>query len=189
MRLKIGIFASSGAVIVNFFSGVVNFLTGNDSGKLIASENGIDFVEVNTSVFGTSNVNDVFYGSDLSIPNNSNAFFAGSDDGKLGYSTNGLTWTTRNTGLTTNVGSIAVAGPLSAGVVWVTRTSNFGGTNIQAIAYGNGQWVAGGNTGQIRTSINPSTPPTLNNIITSTTKAVALANSGRIFSYDTTSTG
>ena len=45
MRLKIGIFASSGAAAVgNFFSGVVNFLTGNDSGELIASQDGLEFL-------------------------------------------------------------------------------------------------------------------------------------------------
>ena len=42
--LKIGIFASSKAVVVevveNVFTGIVNFLTGNDSGKLNVSEDG-----------------------------------------------------------------------------------------------------------------------------------------------------
>jgi hypothetical protein len=37
------------------------------------------------------------------------------------------------------------------GVFWTTQTSNFGTTNIFSVAYGNSLWVAGGNTGQIRT--------------------------------------
>ena len=35
--------------------------------------------------------------------------------------------------------------------VWTTRTSNFGTTNINTVAYGNNIWVAGGDVGQLRT--------------------------------------
>jgi hypothetical protein len=35
---------------------------------------------------------------------------------------------------------------------WVTRTSNFGGRNIDSIAFGNNLWVAGGLGGTLRTS-------------------------------------
>lgn len=38
---------------------------------------------------------------------------------------------------------------------WTTQTSNFGATNILSVAYGNNLWVAGGNTGQLRTE-NPA---------------------------------
>jgi len=42
-------------------------------------------------------------------------------------------------------------------ITWNTATSNFGGTTINSIAYGNGLWVAGGSSGQMRTSTNGST--------------------------------
>ena len=37
---------------------------------------------------------------------------------------------------------------------WNTQTSNFGATNINAVAYANGVWVAGGAAGALRTSTN-----------------------------------
>jgi hypothetical protein len=40
---------------------------------------------------------------------------------------------------------------------WTTRTSNFGNTHIDSVAYGNNLWVAGGNYGQLRTSTNATT--------------------------------
>ena len=49
----------------------------------------------------------------------------------------------------------AVAG--TGAVTWTTRTSNFGDTAIQSVAYGNNLWVAGGNMGQLRTSTDAVT--------------------------------
>jgi hypothetical protein len=40
---------------------------------------------------------------------------------------------------------------------WTTQTSNFGTTRINSVAYGNSLWVAGGNSGQIRTSTDGTT--------------------------------
>jgi len=37
-------------------------------------------------------------------------------------------------------------------VTWNTQTSNFGSSAINAVAYGNGVWVAGGAGGALRTS-------------------------------------
>ena len=45
----------------------------------------------------------------------------------------------------------------NAATVWTTRTSNVGNTVIQSVAYGNSLWVAGGNTGQMRTSTDAVT--------------------------------
>jgi hypothetical protein len=36
-------------------------------------------------------------------------------------------------------------------VTWNTQTSNFGSSNINSVAYGNGVWVAGGAGGALRT--------------------------------------
>jgi hypothetical protein len=145
MRLKIGIFASSGAAA--FFEGIVNWLTGNDSGKLFASEDGQSFKEIKTPVFGTSNVNDVFYGVDLSVPtitpDNINT---------------GISWTTSTT---TNATALVAYGnnlwvAVSSGAnnaatstngsTWTTQASNLN-TFMRVLGYGNGQWIAGGNYG------------------------------------------
>jgi hypothetical protein len=48
------------------------------------------------------------------------------------------------------------------GAIWVTQTSSFGNTNIRSIAHGNNLWVAGGNTGQLRTSTDAITWTTQN---------------------------
>lgn len=40
---------------------------------------------------------------------------------------------------------------------WTTRTSNFGTTQIFSVAYGNSLWVAGGKSGQLRTSTDAVT--------------------------------
>jgi hypothetical protein len=42
-------------------------------------------------------------------------------------------------------------------VTWTTKTSNFGNTTVQSIAYGNALWVAAGYGGQIRTSTDATT--------------------------------
>ena len=42
-------------------------------------------------------------------------------------------------------------------VTWTTRTSNFGSTDINSVAYGNNLWVAGGATGQLRSSTDAIT--------------------------------
>lgn len=42
-------------------------------------------------------------------------------------------------------------------ITWVTRTSNFGITNINSVAFGNNLWVAVGSAGQIRTSTDAIT--------------------------------
>jgi hypothetical protein len=49
----------------------------------------------------------------------------------------------------------AVAG--TGATTWTTRTSNFGATNINSVAYGNNLWVAGGFLGQLRTSTDGTT--------------------------------
>lgn len=161
MKLKVGMFAVSGAAA--FFEGIVNWLTGNDAGNLFASEDGQKFREVNTDIFGTSNVNDVFYGPDLSSPGNE-TFLAAGNNGKLAKSSDGLTWSTINTGDINNLTTIGYGGAPFApgGTVWTTVTSNFGTKRVNSLAYGNGLWVAagaswGGDPGFIRISTNGST--------------------------------
>jgi photosystem II stability/assembly factor-like uncharacterized protein len=96
MRLKRGIFASSGAA---FFQGIVNWLIGSNAGKLWASEDGQGFGLVQTNVFGSSNINDVAYLN--------SEFWAIGNSAILANSTDGLTWTTRALGGTNNYQNIA----------------------------------------------------------------------------------
>ena len=91
---------------LNPFTGIVNWLIGADSGKLFASQDGTTFAQIDTPVFGTSSVNDVFYGPDLSSLGN-NTFLAAGDSGKLAKSSDGLSWTSINIGGTNNYQNIA----------------------------------------------------------------------------------
>jgi hypothetical protein len=43
------------------------------------------------------------------------------------------------------------------GITWVTQTSNFGTSRIFSIKYANNLWVAGGYSGQLRTSTDTIT--------------------------------
>ena len=155
MRLKVGTFASSGAG--QFFAGIVNWLIGADGGKLFVSEDGLKFAEV-ISPFGSSNVNDVIYSDDLSSPGNQ-VFLAAGNDGKLAKSSDGLSWSTINTGDTTNINVVSYGGEsfLPVGIIWTTVNSNFNTTDVLSIAYGNGLWVAGGASGQMRISTDGAT--------------------------------
>jgi hypothetical protein len=60
---------------------------------------------------------------------------------------------------------------------WTTQTSNFGTTSVFSVAYGNSLWVAGGGTGQIRTSPDATTWTTqTSNFGTSNITSVAYGN-------------
>ena len=48
------------------------------------------------------------------------------------------------------------------GSTWTTVNSNFGNTVITSISYGNGLWVIGGRSGQMRTSTDATTWTTVN---------------------------
>jgi hypothetical protein len=60
---------------------------------------------------------------------------------------------------------------------WTTLNSNFGNTLIVSIAYGNGLWVAGGQSGQLRTSTDAITwTSRTSNFGSSTINSVAYGN-------------
>ena len=62
-------------------------------------------------------------------------------------------------------------------VTWTTRTSNFGSTDINSVAYGNNLWVAAGYTGQLRTSTDGTTWTTqTSNFGNTTINSVAYGN-------------
>ena len=65
--------------------------------------------------------------------------------------------------------------------VWTTQTSNFGTTNITSVAYGNNLWVAGGNTGQIRTSTDGVTWTTRTSNFAATAGFMQIAYGNGVF--------
>lgn len=86
------------------------------------------------------------------------------------YSTNGTTWTAGLTGanqlnaLATNAGTTVAVGnsgdmqtSTDGGVSWTSRTSSFGSTTIRSVAYFNGLWFAGGDSGTMATSTDAIT--------------------------------
>jgi len=81
---------------------------------------------VEDSAFGTTNIRAIAYGN--------NRFVVGGENGKIAYSKDGVTWT-------------AVAD----NVIWEYPTNGEGDktANINAITYGGGKWVAGGNNGKM----------------------------------------
>ena len=81
------------------------------------------------------------------------------------YSTNGTTWTASLTGsqqlnaVATNAGTTVAVGnsadmqtSTDGGVTWTSQTSSFGSTTIRSVAYFNGIWFAGGDSGTLATS-------------------------------------
>jgi hypothetical protein len=65
-------------------------------------------------------------------------------------------------------------------ITWTTVNSNFGATRIDSIAYGNSLWVAGGYSGQVRTSTNGLTWTTVTSTFTNdyfgTVESIAYGN-------------
>ena len=161
MRLKLGIFASSGAAA--FFEGIVNWLIGANNGELWASQNGTKFQQIETTPFGSSNVNDVFYGTDVEVTSDT------ANTGILWDSVNSSFGNQTVTDIANNNNNLWVAvgysGQLRTSTdarTWVTQNSNFGNTSIISVAYGNNLWVAGGWDGQLRTSTDAITWVTRN---------------------------
>jgi hypothetical protein len=81
------------------------------------------------------------------------------------YSTNGTSWTASLTGATqlnaiaVNAGTAVAVGnsgdmqtSTDGGVTWTAKTSSFGSTTIRSVAYFNGIWFAGGDSGTLATS-------------------------------------
>lgn len=61
-------------------------------------------------------------------------------------------------------------------LAWRTQTSNFGATAITAIAFGNGLWVAGGNSGELRTSTDAVTWVTQTSNFTGQIQSIVYGN-------------
>jgi hypothetical protein len=123
---------------------------------------GLAWTAVGTSTFGTSFINAIAYGN--------GTFVAGGSGGKMAYSTDGITWTAVGTSTfgTSTIRAIAYGGGRfvavsgdsdyndgyvysgkaaysTDGITWTAvGTSTFGTTAINGIAYGDGRFVAVG---------------------------------------------
>ena len=78
----------------------------------------------------------------------------------------------------TEYGELSLTATAAGVTIWTTRTSNFGNTSVQSVAYGNALWVAGGVSGQLRTSTDAITWTTrTSNFGTTRINSVAYGNS------------
>jgi hypothetical protein len=116
-----------------------------------------------TSSFGTTAMNEV-------ASNARDLYVAVGDSGKLATSSDGITWTQRTSSFgTDSIFSLAygldgywVAGGENGkvaystdGITWTQKTTGITG-NVYALAYGNGLWVSGNDSGAIYTATNPT---------------------------------
>lgn len=121
------------------------FFIGSNSGhiKVINSDNSI-----NTSYTGSNAINSFYYSSSLF------SHFATGNSGTLLTSTDQTAWTSITTGSSSNLMGFATGSSLFNYTInpFTERTSNFGVSNVNAIAYGNSYWVAVGAGGTLRTA-------------------------------------
>jgi len=143
-----------------------NFVAGSSYGQIAISSNGTSWTAATNSSFGTSRINAIAYGS--------GKFVAVGDDSKIATSTNGTSWTQvthsifnfsdpsdatfRSIVYANNKFIVAGNSSVSTSTDGTTWTSNkYIGFKINAIAYGNGKFVAVGENGKMATSTDGTT--------------------------------
>ena len=117
------------------------------SGKTIGTENGlVDGTMVNRGAVSNTITTQ---GGSYTIPS---GYHSGS--GKVTATFSNLNAGNIKSGI--NIGGIIgeLLVPISYGSVWTQQTSSFGSTTIYSVAYGNGLWVAVGDSGKLATSSN-----------------------------------
>ena len=159
-----------------------------DSGQIRTSINAIDWT-TRTSNFGVSMIKTVSY--------RNNQWVASGDNGVFIRSTDAITWTTTYNSMAAISNEIISNGDgfssvnnggsiyhTTDGLVWVTQTPNMGTTNVNGIAYGNGIWVAVGDSGQIRTSV---LHPGINDLFYTSPHTFLLGNRGGLIRWEASS--
>lgn len=159
-----------------------------DSGQIRTSINAIDWT-TRTSNFGVSMIKTVSY--------RNNQWVASGDNGVFIRSTDTVTWTTTYNSMAATSNEIISNGDgfssvnnggsiyhTTDGLVWVTQTPNMGATNVNGIAYGNGIWVAVGDSGQIRTSV---LHPGINDLFYTSPYTFLLGNRGGLIRWEASS--
>jgi hypothetical protein len=138
-----------------------------DSGTLMTSNdrNGNNFVSVQTSSFGSTNINAV-------ATDGKGKWVAVGQSGKIASSDDGITWTQRTSGFSTShvnwvaygggtwvaVGGSGKVSTSTDGDTWTANTgSNFSSSYaVGHVAYGNGVWVGINSNGTLRTATDPT---------------------------------
>lgn len=148
------------------------FLVGGNSNVLFSSTNGTTWTTIDAG-FGASNINQVFAENSRYIAAVNGALTKSSTDlttwttitvspnfpNAMGSSVSAINVNGANTAIGLSNGYIlnsnssvnqhfqfSLIGTTTPS--WTARTSNFGSTNINAVAYGHGVWIAGGYRGQ-----------------------------------------
>jgi hypothetical protein len=157
----------SGAVTFgkNTFVAVGGYRPSGSGLSISTSTDGINWT-TRTSASGTSEA--------IAITFNGSTFITGIRNSTpspgVQRSFDGVSWTAHTVAMSSNASIKSIGSSKETGVVvlggtsgqmassanngqsWTTRTSGFGTSGINGIAYGNGIWVAGGNVGIITTS-------------------------------------
>jgi hypothetical protein len=107
---------------------------GASSGKMATSTDGVTWTAGTDSTFGTSRIQSIAWGN--------GKFVAGGEDGKMAYSADGVTWTAVDTGTLFD---------------YVNSSGTTVKAAINAIAYGNGKFVAVGSSGKMAYSADGET--------------------------------
>jgi hypothetical protein len=167
----LGITASS--VFISTFNFLKKlFITGADG--TLRSTTG-DLTTFTTDIPAGDSLNDISYNPTL------NNYIVGGNNNRLLFSTDSISWTTIDAEFgSSNINNVQIAGDndLPIGSIWTTQTSNFDATRIRSVAYGNNLWIAGGYTGQVRTSTDGTTWTTqTSNFGTTIIFSVAYGNS------------
>jgi len=112
-------------------SGIMAWSTNGTTWTAVTAGTGtIDITDPGNSTFGANSIRGITYGNDR--------FVAVGQQGRMAWSTNGETWTAVTGGTGTGSGNLADPG-----------NSTFGANQINGIAFGNGTFVAVGNSGRM----------------------------------------
>ena len=146
-------------------NGTSQWVAGGTDGKIAySSDNGINWIQVADSTFGSFSINAIGYAN--------GRWIAGGKNGKMAWSTNAVSWTAiRDTHLPSeySINTIQfangrwIAGGSSGTIIWsddngVTWNpvliAHFGNSTINTIACHGNRWLAGGTEGKIAFSDN-----------------------------------
>ena len=139
--------------------GVNRWVAGGTDGKIAYSSDGINWIQVGESTFGSFSINSICYAN--------GRWIAGGKSGKMAWSTNAVSWTAiRETSFTSehSINTIQfangrwIAGGSNGRIIWSDdngATWNpvdidaFGNSTVNTIAFHGNRWLAGGTEGKI----------------------------------------
>jgi hypothetical protein len=138
------------------------YVAAGDAGLLRSSTDAITWT-ARTSGFGATIINALTFGNGI--------YVAAGDAQMLTTSTDAITWTTRTSGLTVGVATLSLSyggtvfnlganngwiNTSTDGITWTLSTSGLGNIDLFASGYGNGVFIAAGESGNLRTFSYPT---------------------------------